>query len=164
MRRWCWIIVMAIALGGVMACGSAADETPRARWAARTFSNYQMTLVDLRCRMQVTVEGVRVVRTVPHTCPQPSRSIDELFDLIARDGSVGIACAYSGCACHDVYHIDARHHPALGYPLHITVRLTPTPNWWHPDAWRRALTQRTTAICNYVEGTKQIVVESLTPR
>lgn len=163
-RRWRVILGMAAALAGLVACAGPADDAPRDRWAARTFASYEMTLVDLRCRMQVSVEGARVVRTVPHTCPQPSRSIDELFALIERDGSIGIACAHGDCACHDVYHIDARHHPTLGYPLHITLRLTPTPNWWHPDAWRRALTRRTLAICNYVEGAKQIVVESLTPR
>jgi hypothetical protein len=143
--------------------GDAELAAARARWAARPFTSYRMVIVDLRCRMQIEVAGERVVSTTPSNCPQGSRSVDELFQLIERDGTVGIACAYSNCSCDDVYHIRAHFDPQLGFPLRIEVRLTPTPNWRHPDYWAESFERRTLLRCDQVEGSKEIVVESLTP-
>ncbi|HMP40899.1 MAG TPA: DUF6174 domain-containing protein [Roseiflexaceae bacterium] len=135
----------------------------RQRWQARPFLHYRMVLVDLRCRMEVDVEGTRVIRTTPQNCPQGSRSVDQLFQLIARDGQVGIMCAHSDCSCDDVYHIRAEYDEDLGFPSRIEVRLTPTPNWLHADFWQTSFKRRTMTICTQVEGSKQIVIESLTP-
>lgn len=151
------------ALGGVTLRGRAIAEA-EARWRARPFRAYVMSIEELNCGLDVEVRDERVVRvTLWNRCVRDGRTISELFAVARRDGDTGARCIAQGCACDDRLHVSAEYDPALGYPRWIEVRVRAEPNWLHPDAWRYLVASGRPPACAMMEGNKVIRVLSLTP-
>ncbi len=156
----------ALAIARPAANHNAALIEARARWNERTFDAYRMSLRDRGCRMEVEVhaERVRKTRYAVRPCEQPPVAVRDLFDLVARHGTVRRTCVSRGCACDDVLSVRAEYHPTLGYPQTIEITLTPTPNWRHADFWRAVWKTRSLDACNDLPvGSRVLTVVSLTP-
>lgn len=135
-----------------------------ARWAARPFARYRLVLQDRFCHQDVEIHGDQVVTVFRNTCEHPAWTIADLFRLIARDQTVSIPCIAMGCACDDILTVRATYDPTLGYPQTIRVRVHATPNWRHPDYWKRAWMMKSLPNCDVLmDGSKTIKVHALTP-
>ncbi|HEU5087894.1 MAG TPA: DUF6174 domain-containing protein [Roseiflexaceae bacterium] len=175
-RRWNHLAaVVVLALLG--ACGVAAllpntarvgrmQELERAEalWAQRPFQQYRMEYEDFKCLQTVDVRAERVVHAEGSArCSLPARSVGELYTLIRRDGATGTRCVAQGCACDDEVVIRARYDERLGYPHEIEVRMRPRPNVLHRDYWQYVWRHLIPPACDYMEGSKLIVVHSVQP-
>ncbi len=175
-RRWNYLAatLVLVLLG---ACGVAAVlpkaaragrmqelERAEALWAQRPFQQYRMEYEDFKCRQTVDVRAERVIRAEGSArCSLPARSVGELYTLIRRDGTTGTRCVAQGCACDDEVVIRATYDQSLGYPRQIEVRMRPRPNVLHPDYWQYMWRALVPPACDYMEGSKLIVVHSVQP-
>lgn len=163
------LLLSCAGLGAVVAqTSSRADDTAlqqaEARWATRSFGNYELRLRDKGCLQVIEVRAERVVDVQPNRCEPPPRSVTDLFTLIKRDGTLSTSCILMGCACDDVLLVRALYDQALGFPTTIEVRVAARPNWQHPDYWGKLIEQRRAPDCGALPvGSKVIVIESVTP-
>ncbi|HWQ14424.1 MAG TPA: DUF6174 domain-containing protein [Roseiflexaceae bacterium] len=154
----------ALAAYGPLSPRARALAAAEARWRARPFAAYVMSLEELNCGLDVEVRDERVVRAALWSrCQRDARTVSELFALVRRDGARGARCITQGCACDDRLRVDAEFDPALGYPRRIEVRVAAEPNWLHLDTWRYMAANGRPPACAMMQGDKLIRVLALTP-
>jgi len=124
--------------------GARALAAAEARWRARPFQHYQMTVDvggDLAfCTQTVEVHGGTVMTVLADSCmasmPTPPQSVDQIFETL-RPYTQEFVCGPNGCGC-DWMKLEAAYDKTLGYPLRAQVRQV-DPTWWQhyllwPDA------------------------------
>jgi hypothetical protein len=162
------LIALVCVVAGVLAAGisprARAVDAAEARWRARPFAAYVMSMEELNCGLDVEVRDERVVRTsLWNRCQRDARTVSELFALVRRNGDTGARCITQGCACDDRIWVDAEFDAALGFPRRIAVRIAAEPNWLHPDTWRYLAANGRPPACAMMQGDKLIRVLALTP-
>jgi hypothetical protein len=172
-RRMLWIALaasliatLAIWLSMPNEAAAHAKELADAeqRWNNRSFGHYQLNLKDKNCVQDIEIRNERVLAAAPNRCEIPPRTINDLFDLIRRNGQISQPCIYQGCACDDVLWVNATYDSELGFPTRIIVRVQAVPNWRHLDYWKRAFTRGKLPSCSgMAEGSKIIQVLALNP-
>jgi Family of unknown function (DUF6174) len=113
----------------------------RNRWQSRTISHYRLVMqAPSWCRLDVEIQGEKVVRVFENSCPTSPRTVTGLFDLIKQLDSTAdtIFCAPLGCECTEVRYIYASYDQDMGFPRTIRLRRDRQMNW--PELWRFLVT------------------------
>ncbi len=164
-------LIAAIALMWLLTSASPPGAAgPRALWAARGFTRYQITLLHgglVACRVVAEVDGSQVVRRSDYpstgSCNNVPITVEDLFSAIDTIAAHGPRCGPNGCACDGPIELTVNYDVKLGYPTLIDDHLRPDLRWQYPDYWVSLLPvpSRGCTLVGYLG--QKIEVESLTP-
>jgi hypothetical protein len=157
----------------------------RARWQARPFTAYRLTLTLYEpgppggCQQELVIRNKQVVEVIWNTCPRyrDPMTVSDLFASIESDfASIesdpqhitmmsGLDPCQWGNDCRRVREVQVVYDPLLGYPRMLRVTEQNRPNWWHPATWQYILEHGSPPDYPMLGGSfnQHIVVESLTP-
>ncbi len=156
-------VVMAASIAGLaMLHGQAAAhelvEAARARWAARGFDAYTLTLrQETRvgvCEQQIETQGERATRAARNSCGQPPNwTVTRLLNWIVELERTPSRCypSLGSCACQVTANTVVSYDAELGYPRTIVYEWRSRPNLVNPAYWRM-LTDRTFPGCSNIQG------------
>ncbi len=157
----------------------AADlAAARARWQARPFSAYRLTLTIYEpgppggCQQELVIRDEQVARVIRNACQRyrDPMTVSDLFTSIAADPQritmmSGLDSCQVGSVCLRVREVQVTYDSLLGYPHMLRVTEQNRPNWRHPATWQHLLQHGRPPDYPMLGGSfnQHIVVESLTP-
>ncbi|NJK79244.1 MAG: hypothetical protein HC876_01620 [Chloroflexaceae bacterium] len=107
-----------------------------ARWDARPFRSYQLTLETTRFQQAQPIMR-REVLTVRHA-DEPA-SVDYYLDMLTRfprEWEFTCGSITPDCRFPRTYRASVRYHTQLGYPQHIRIIGTRHPDWLNLTFWQ----------------------------
>ena len=165
-------VALAPVAGGA---GQASEFTAaKARWAARSFSSYQLVIQEETnagsCRQAVEIRDEQIARVLLNRCVRlPSWTVNNLFTWAEQAGDPSSRCYPSTvtCVCYQAYSLRASYDPTLGYPQSITQAWSLHLNWAYLGHWQRFWRTGQLPDCanvsRFAERYVTITVVSLTP-
>jgi hypothetical protein len=184
-RRLLLLLLLLVSIGGgwwflaTRPSPQAADlAAARARWQARPFTAYRMTLTLYEpgppggCQQALVIRNEQVAEVIRDECQRyrDPMTISDLFTSIAPDPQhitmmSGLDPCQVGNDCRRVREVQVVYDPLLGYPHMLRVTEQHRPNWWHPFTWQHILAHGSPPDYPMLGGSfdQHIVVESLTP-
>jgi hypothetical protein len=185
-RRLLLLLLLLVSIGGgwwffaTRPSPQAADlAAARARWQARPFTAYRLTLTLYEpagppggCQQEFVIRDEQVAEVIRDECQRyrNSMTVSDLFTILEPHPEYATSMTIKGfCTvgreCLRVREVQVFYDPVLGYPrtLRVTERLA--PNWWHPATWQYILEHGRPPTFVMFGGSfnNHIVVESLTP-
>jgi hypothetical protein len=159
-------------LRGPAAAGESVDQA-RARWAARGFDAYTLSLrQETRvgvCDQEIEARGEQAVQATRNTCGQPPNwTVTRLLNWIVELEREPSHCYPSpgSCACQITASTMVTYDSQIGYPRQIVYEWRSRPNLINPDFWR-LLSDKTFPGCSNIQGSgtggTMIVNVGLTP-
>jgi hypothetical protein len=169
-------MLLALACGclGWLALPDAALATrteAQARWAARPFTNYRITVrVESSgniCSQELEAAGDRIHRIVANNCRMSWLSlmtVGRLFEISERiEQPAPCYPTVQACLCNRVRVGEVSYDAQLGYPTTIAYRREVRPNMTHAEYWKRLLQTGRFPLCSTPDQDVQITITSLTP-
>jgi len=150
----------------------------RARWQARPFTTYRLTLTRYEpgppggCQQDLIIRDEQVAEVIRDACQRyrDPMTVSDLFASIESDPQhitmmSGLDPCQVGNDCRRVREVQVVYDPVLGYPRTLRVTEQNRPNWWHPFTWQHILEHGSPPDYPMLGGSfdQHIVVESLTP-
>jgi hypothetical protein len=184
-RRLLLLLLLLVSIGGgwwflaTRPSPQAVDlAAARARWQARPFTAYRLTLTRYApgppggCQQDLIIRDEQVAEVIRNECQRyrDPMTISDLFTSIESDPQhitmmSGLDPCQVGNDCRRVREVQVVYDPLLGYPhmLRVTERLE--ANWWHPATWQHVFAHGSPPTFVMFGGSfdQHIVVESLTP-
>jgi hypothetical protein len=176
-RRW-----LAVVLGGLLGCALLAtlawpvppdrvQAQAHARWEARPFSNYQITVQiqrsDTFCLQELEVGGDGAARPLRDTCGSSwfSRlSVARLFDFGSRaDQAPSCYPSAQLCTCQQLRIGQVKYDQTLGYPVVVDYERRLRPNLLGLDYWQFLWQQHRIPNCEPSSRPVRLTVVALTP-
>lgn len=152
------ICAAALLLHGPEAAANESVEAARARWEARNFDAYTLTLRqetrDGICEQQIATRGEQAVQASHNSCGQPpSWTVTRLLNWIVELERAPSVCYPSpkDCACQVTARTSVSYDETLGYPRTIVYEWRSRANLLNSAYWR-LLTDRTFPGCANIQG------------
>jgi hypothetical protein len=119
------------------------------RWQQAGYQNYTVSIEVGHCLSIAHVRGdlAAIDAQLPSCSSQPV-SIQALFDLLGRDGSVERLCDTRGCPCESILNTRGSYNAEHGYPERVTMTTDLQPAWLSADLWRGMLADLALPPCN----------------
>ncbi len=138
-----WTLITLVLGRATVPATEAAFRAATARWAARPFTRYQLTVVETHnvapCTHTAEIADEQVVRVIATTCTAPwqrsPRSVTALFAEL-EPYTRGTTCGPNGCDC-DRLVLDVTYDRQWGYPRTAQVQLVGRPWWLGLRKWLR---------------------------
>jgi hypothetical protein len=169
-------VLLACAALASVAGGAQESEfvAARARWDARSFSNYQLVVQEQTeastCRQASEIRAEKIDRVLQNRCVRlPSWTVSNLFLWAEQTSAAPSRCYPSAvtCVCYKVYNLRTNYDPLLGYPQSITHAWSLRLNWSYFGHWERLWRTGELPSCRHIarfsEGYVTVTVVSLVP-
>jgi hypothetical protein len=170
--------------GALLACAALAPvvgggresefAAARARWDARSFSDYQLVIQEeteaSSCRQASEIRAEKIDHVLENRCVRlPSWTISNLFLWAEQASAVPARCYPSAvtCVCYKEYSLHTSYDPTLGYPRSVTHAWSLRLNWAYLGHWRRLWRSGELPTCSNIarfdQGHVTVTVVSLLP-
>lgn len=161
--------------GAALAANVALSRTSlrlqaQARWSARPFENYRVTVrvesQSRTCFQEVEVRGARSILTRDscRTFWLSALSVARLFDLSTRlERPPECSPGAQNCACQRLRVGSASFDPQLGFPRQVSLQRWARPNPGHFDFWRGLFEKRALPSCGAAGALVRLSVVALVP-
>lgn len=153
------LLLLLATIGGVVAFlalrPSPAERelaAARARWQARPFAAYRLTLRVYDpappggCQQDLIIRNEQVVEVLRNECQRfrDPMTVSSLFAMIEPDEqwattTTALDPCLVGSECERVRDVQVSYDPLLGYPQTVIVREDYKTNWMHPMNWQELL-------------------------